>query len=110
MIKIVIIDEVMAVNTKRVTNRVTNLEEDFRTMGVAFSEGADSFYGEAVQRDIDPIVELAKDGLIQKQPCWIDFTCVHRTVRGKEGDFHKNEIRVKRIIPLKGLKGVNSDT
>lgn len=100
MIKLVFINEVMAVNTKRITNRITNQEEDFKTLGIVFSSGTDSFYGEAVQRDVDDIVAQAKDGLIQKKLCWVDFGCTHRIVKGKDGDFHRTEIRVRKIIPV----------
>ncbi len=100
MIKLAIINEVMGVNTKRVTNRVTNQEEDFKTMGIVFSTGTDSYYGEAVQRDVDDIVAQAKDELIQEKLCWVDFGCTHRIVKGKEGDFHRTEIRVRKIIPV----------
>lgn len=99
MIKLVFIDELMAVNIKRVKKRVTNQEEDFKTLGIVFSSCTDSFYGEAVQRDVDDIVALAKDGLIQKQLCWVNFECTHRIFKGKEGDIHRTEIRVRKIIP-----------
>ena len=68
-------------------------------MGIEFRSGTDSFYGEAVQKDIDPIVEMSVHDKLQKKLCWVEMSCQHRTFTGKDGEFKRTQIRVKSITP-----------
>ena len=78
----------------------TEFQEDFKAVGVSFTVGSDSLYGEAVQKDAEDICNMQAGGDQRGKLCWFDLRLSEKAFKTKEGkDVTRTEVRVRKILP-----------
>ena len=95
-----ILKNVGAMTVRQVTNPRTNEQEDFKAVGVSFTVGSDSLYGEAVQKDAEDICNMQAGGDQRGKLCWFDLRLSEKAFKTKEGkDVTRTEVRGRKILP-----------
>lgn len=101
MVLLALVEEVCAVKVRKVTNKTTGLQEDFKTIGLKLRSGRDVVYAEAIQKNADAVIsQQTSDKPLNHQLCWCDLSLDIRDFTDKNDEKRcDTRINLLSIVP-----------
>ena len=94
------LNEVGAVNGKKVTDSKTGEQKEMKFVNVTFSEGKDTFAAEAKYENADALVKQQTSNDMRGRLCWFELNVSVRDYKDKDGNERKQcQLTIMSVKP-----------